>query len=90
MHAHINLVESGDKYDGKHLEDVIRILPFLDPDFNSLELSEQPAHDYIKFLSLFEEVVTEESIKKLFRDLPEMTPSKDDLISLLKSCYTVK
>lgn len=54
IHAHINLIEnSNGQYNNKHLEDVIRLLPFLDPDYNSVDLKAQPASDYEKFLPLF-------------------------------------
>ena len=45
---------------------------------------------FVKFLPLFEEVVNEKLIEKLFKDLPEVTPTKEDLISLLKRCYIIK
>lgn len=85
IHAHLNLIGGTANYDGKHLNDVIRLVSFLDGE-NKVELNGNPKSDFIEFLPIFEEV-DEEKINNIFKSMKSTSSSKEDLIELLKYTY---
>jgi hypothetical protein len=85
IHAHLNLIGGTAKYDGKHLNDVIRLISFLDGE-NKVELNGNPKSDLIEFLPIFEKV-EEEKINNIFKSMKSTSSTKQDLIELLKYTY---
>ncbi len=86
IHAHLNLIGGTANYDGKHLNDVIRLVSFLDAE-NKVKLNGNPKSDFIKFLPIFEEV-EEEKINNIFKSMKGTSFSKEDLVKLLNYTYS--
>ncbi|MCT7611509.1 hypothetical protein N5U14_11745 [Aliarcobacter butzleri] len=86
IHAHLNLVGGIANYNGKHLNDVIRLISFLDGE-NKVELKGNPKRDFIEFLPIFEEV-EEEKINNIFKSMKSSNFSKEDLVELLNYTYS--
>ncbi len=86
MHAHLNLIESRHHYDGKHLKDVIKLSALLEPDAK-VELLGKTKEDFTHFLALLQQEDSQK-VKQILASMNAGTLEKENILELLKSCYT--